>query len=482
MRSHPGVDRAAADPPGHAWTAAAYLYGLLVALVLGYFLFGLVVQVSDSFGNLLAVQEQTLGALLESQFTQRGYLRPFLWAQIKIAFELADGHYYLWFRGIHALQVAVLVVLCIRLMRPVTRCDAALVPLALAALVGSQTFAPTVREAFPINTFMTIMICCVAAANLSFAPSSRWWRDALAVLLLVFAALTVESGLLVWIVCAGAYVLGARGVSRGGVLAMTGCVLGYVVLRFWVLGVGGPGLAERSAVIGFTTFEPAELTARFSSNPWPFYAYNVVSSVLTVLFAEPVAGAWSFVYQLTVGDLHPWTVVSVLSSSASTILVGWFLWSRRSRLRAWSFEHDDRLVLLFLAVLAANAVISYPYTKNAIMSPAGVFFAVAVFAAARHLLTGATGRRLALSAALIAVLGTGWAYRTAGLHYNLRFTSAEQRTEWVHVDRWLALQRMTLVGERPHALRDALRADAIWNRPIPPQPSPAWMRWFIIER
>ena len=238
------------------WTVAAYLYGLLVSLVLGYFLFGLVVQVSDSFGNLLAVQEQTLGALLESQFTQRGYLRPFLWAQIKIAYELADGDYYLWFRGIHAAQVAVLIVLCIRLMRPVTRGDAALVPLALAALVGSHTFAPTVREAFPINTFLTIVICGAAAANMSLAASSRWWRDAAAVLLFAFAALTVESGLLVWVVGAAAWLAGARGVSRGAMLVMTGCLLGYLVLRFWVLGVGAPGLAERSAVIGFTPLEP----------------------------------------------------------------------------------------------------------------------------------------------------------------------------------------------------------------------------------
>jgi hypothetical protein len=461
---------------------AAYHYGLLVSVALGYYLFGLVVQVSDSFGNLLAVQEQTLGALLESQFTQRGYLRPFLWAQIKIVYELADGHYYLWFRGIHVVQVAVLIVLCIRLMRPVTQVDAALVPLALAALVGSHTFAPTVREAFPINTFLTILICGAAAANMSLAAFSRWWRDAAAILLFAFAALTVESGLLVWVVCVAAWMVGARGVSRGALIAMTGCLLGYLVLRFWVLGVGAPGLAERSAVIGFTPLEPSELEARFASNPWPFYAYNVVSSVLTVLFAEPVGGGWSFVYQLTVGDLHPWTVVSVLSSSASTVLIAWFLWARRSRLRTWSFEHDDRVVLLFLAVLAANAVISYPYTKNAIMSPAGMFFAVALFAAARHLLREDSGRRLAMSAALVALLAGGWAYRTAGLHYNLRYTAEEQRAEWVHVDGWLELQRMTLAGERARALRDALRADAVWNHPSPPQPPPAWTRWFMVER
>jgi hypothetical protein len=41
---------------------------------------------------------------------------------------------------------------------------------------------------------------------------------------------------------------------------------------------------------------------------------------------------------------------------------------------------------------------------------------------------------------------------------------------------------MTLAGERAHALRDALRADAVWNHPSPPPPPPAWMRWFMVER
>ena len=111
-----------------------------------------------------------------------------------------------------------------------------------------------------------------------------------------------------------------------------------------------------------------------------------------------------------------------------------------------------------------------------------MFFAVALFAAARRLLGEASGRRLAMSTALVVLLACGWAYRTAGLHYNLRYTAEEQRAEWVHVDGWLELQRMTLAGPRAHALREALRADAVWNHPSPPQPPPAWTRWFMVER
>ena len=111
-----------------------------------------------------------------------------------------------------------------------------------------------------------------------------------------------------------------------------------------------------------------------------------------------------------------------------------------------------------------------------------MFFALALFAAARHVLGNRTGRRLALSATLATVLAVGWAYRAVGLHYNLRYTAEEQRAEWVHVDSWLTLQGMTLANERQRLLRDRLRADAIRDHPGPPQLSPAWVRWFMVER
>jgi hypothetical protein len=463
------------------WTWLAYAYGLLVAAVLGYFLLGLVVQVSDSFGNLLAVQSPTLGELVSSQFTQRGYLRPLLWAQLKIVYELSGGDYFLWFRGIHVAQVLLLIVLYLALIRPRTALDASLVPLSLAVLIGAHTFVPMVREAFPINGFLTMALCCVAAAALALREQPRWHWDLLAIGVFVGSVLTVESGILVWVVCVAAYVLGARGLSRRAVLAMTGCLVAYLILRSLVLDVGTPTLVERASGFGFRILEPADLQARFEGRAWPFYAYNVVSSISTVLFSEPKGGVWRFVFELTTGTLHPWTAVSVVSSTAATVLVSWFVWTRRQRIRTWSFDRSDRLVGLFLVVLAANAAISFPYTKNVIMSPAGVFLGLAVTAAAREWLSGTSVRRLASTAALFAVLTCGWAYRVAGNHYNLRWTAAEQRAAWVSVDAWLGKQRITLRGEDGPALRDALRRDALWNHPTPYQPSSAWGGWFDID-
>jgi hypothetical protein len=272
-----------------------------------------------------------------------------------------------------------------------------------------------------------------------------------------------------------------RGVSRGAVLAMTVCLVAYLVARTFVLDVGAPSLAERASGFGFRTLEPPELVARFGGHAWSFYAYNVASSISTVLFSEPKGGVWRFVWEATVGRVHPWTAVSVLSSTASTVLLSWFLWTRRTRLRTWTFDHEDRLVLLFLAVLAANAVISFPYTKNVIMSPAGAFLGLAVSAASRAWLGDRGPRRLAVTVTLFAVLTCGWAFRVAGTHYNLRWTAAEQRAEWVSVDAWLDRQRIALHGADARALRDALRRDALRNHPTPFQPTGAWTRWFDID-
>ncbi len=478
-----------AAPEDGRWRWLAQAYGLLVSAVLGYFLLGLTVQVSDSFGNLLAVQRPSLLEILSDQFSQRAYLRPLLWAQIKVVYELAGGQYYLWFRGIQVAQVFLLVALTVRLMRPANARDVALVPLGLAVLIGSHTFVPLLREAFPINSFLTVAICCVAAANLALREAPRWYLDALTVVLLVGAVLTVESGLLVWVVCVVAYAVGMRGVSRAGVLTMTACVAVYMVARVVVLDIGTPALSERASGFGFGILGPSELSQRFSQSPWLFYVYNVVVSVLTVLFSEPKGGSFRFTYELVTGNVHPWSVASVLSSTLATLLLAWFVWTRRSRLRAWELDHDDRMVLLFLAVLAANAAISFPYTKNVIMSPAGVFLAVAVYGAARRWLSTwpsiwpsrPDSMRLLVSMALLAMLACGWAFRSAGVHYNLRRTAAVARTEWTRVDDWLERQQIALNGAEALALRDALQHDAVVQHPTPYQPTAPWTRWFDLD-
>ena len=140
-----------------AATWMAYGTAVIVALGLGHFLLGLPIQVSDSFGNMQQLSS-SWADLMSDQFSQRGFLRPFLWAELKLVHDLSGGNYTPWFRGTHAVQVMVLAILFVGLIRPRTWRDAACVPLAFCVLLGIHTFFGTVREAFPINTFMTLLI------------------------------------------------------------------------------------------------------------------------------------------------------------------------------------------------------------------------------------------------------------------------------------------------------------------------------------
>jgi hypothetical protein len=470
------------------WALAAYAYALAVTAVLAYFLLDLPIQVSDSFGNMLKLLGVSFADLVYNEFWQRAYLRPFLWGELKLIFDLADGNYSTWYRWVHVAQVGVLAILFVRLVRPRAALDAACLPLGLAALVGIHTFAGTVGEAFPINTFLTILVLAFAAAAVVTGPP-RPWNGALLGLLLCVAALTVESGLLIAAIVVGGWLLRAPGVSRAGALLQMALVLGYVLLRFQVLDVGSPGLSERASGFGFDRVEPDALQERFGANPVPFYVYNVVTSILSVLFSEPRAGVFRLTFGVTVGAPEPAMVVNAVASSLGTLVLGWFAWRRRHAWLAREFTHDDRLVLLFVFVLAANGVISYPYTKDVVMSPAGAFYAVALFVAVRHLaarVSSLNDLRPHLTAVVVVVVLAGtWSIRYLGLHAMLRHQAPATRNEWASAVWTMPEQYRVEFAQNPDGplLMRQLHDDAVFERPAlrPRLPNAPWTRWLDLE-
>jgi hypothetical protein len=427
--------------------AAAYALALLAALGPAHFLLGLPIQVSDSFGHMLQLVSPW-GSLLSSRFTQDAYLRPAMWAEMKVVYELADGNYTAWFRW-----------------------TLAWLPLSLVVLLGIHTFTGTVAEAFPVNTYMTLLLLCLAAAVVALARY-HWWNDVLAALLFIVAALTLETGLLLWVVFIGAALVGARGLSRSGLAAVTVLLGVYLYARFVLLDVGTPALIERSSGFGFSVLDPPELIERFGDNPLPLYLYNIVSSVFSVLLSEPTAGVFRITRAVTTGSVLPVMIVNLVASAGVLALLAAFAWTRRRLWLARRFEHDDRLVLLFGMVLVANAVISYPYTKDVIMSPAGVFLAAAVFAAARQLFANVPVsvprvRAVALIVAM-AVLSTAWSLRMIGLHVRLRHAAVVERLDWAYIESDIANRRVHAEGAEARSLLERLRYDALIAKPAPP--------------
>lgn len=451
----------------------AYGYAALVAGTLGWFLYGLPIQVSDSFGEIVRLAAPW-GDLVGAELSQRAYLRPFMAAEMKLVYDLSGGNYYAWFRGTHVVQAIALVAMYVALVRPRTYADAALLPLGLGVLVGLHTFAGTVREAFPINTYLTLLLCCFAAALLAFARY-RWWNDVLLAVLFTVAALTVESGLLVWVIAVGAVLLRAPGVSKYGAVTLTVLLGVYFYLRFVVFAVGAPDLLERSSGFGFGILEPDELAARFGENPLPFYAYNVVASALSVLFSEPTGGVFTMTRAaFRDGTLQPVTLANLVSSAGACVLLAVYAWSRRDAWRARALDRRDRLVLLFGMVLCANAVISYPYTKDVIMSPAGAFFAVAVFAAASGLAERSGGPRprraaLVIGALAAVVIGLAWAFRVEVLYASLRRSAIVERLSWAYVESEIARGELEVENGSEHAraMLRLLQQDALLVHPAP---------------
>ena len=300
-----------------------------------------------------------------------------------------------------------------------------------------------------------------------------WATDAAAALIFAAASLIIESGLLIWVVIVAGRLSGLRGISRRGVIVSL-LLCGYSVLRIFVFSTGLPAIDERSSGFLLQVLEVNELTERFGQNPLPFYAYNVLASVFSVLFSEPRAGLMIALSGYLTGDLARWSLVAIVSSSITTILIV------TAAVSSWrdreSRDDADRLYVVFAGVLVANAFLSYGYLKDDVVNVAGAFYALASYAAVRRFLRAraVSGRvTTAIVCAALLIASTGWAMRTAGLHYSLRYAAFKTRNDWVAP----SARSMETPEARSVTLR--LRRDALDQRGVAPRFYPAWQaRWF----
>ena len=462
--ANPTID-AARRPLLLAYGAAAGVAALFAVALLR-----IPIQLSDSFTEFLAMQGQTLSGIVRAEITGGPYFRPLRRGLIKVLFDLSGGDFYPWFRGFHAFEVLVLFVLFVRMLRPRTLLDAAVVPLALAMIAGSHLFLDIFREAFPINHFLTIVICAVAAVNLAQSRGG-WLVDAAALLLLVFAMTTIESGLLVWVILIAGWLVGYRGISRGALVAATCVFAAYFAVRFGVLGGTLPAIGERDTGFFLNEATAGEMRRLFGGSPWVLYAYNFLSAVSCTLFAEPRSGAFLFARGLVTDGVRPWQAVTVATSTFTTLAIGWHVATRIRSWRPFQLDDDDRLVALFLVVLPANAMFDIVYEKDVVLSVAGIFYVAAAVVAIKHLMTvaiSAPAVRRAAACAAILVVACGWSVRSIGTQYRLREVASTTRDDWAYYDQWERRQQ-TVAVNTPDGKRvwQTLYDDAIWRRPAP---------------
>ena len=471
--------------PDRAWLTprrAIYILAGIMSLSFGYDLMRIPVQVSDTIADLIyAQQSSSAWEAFMREVTTSAYLRPLRLAQVKMLFDLAQGHYWLVYRGSHVLLLAAALFLFVRALDVRTWRDGAAGAFALTVFTGIHTFRGLVREGFPVNHFLVIVVYSLLALNLARSKGG-WWVDVTAVVVFVAASLTLESGLLVWVVIAAAWACGMRGISSRGVVAVTGCFAAYCCMRFLYLSTGMPGLEERTSGFWLRVLEPKELIERFGANPTWFYVYNVATSFLSVPFADPNDGVFQLVGSRLEGYVPPRLYVAIGSSIATTALIGWAVIRRFRRPTSAPHDADRQLLVMAGVVLIANSVVSFAYTRHEIVSVAGAFYAFAAFVTARcaieswHASTRLTGAAVLMFLAMVA---TTWTFRTAGVHHMLRVQAFKVRVDWARLSPDL-MKDTGLPEERMAAsLVRHLRQDAIDTPVTNPYLLPRWFdRWW----
>ena len=262
------------------WTWMAWSASALMALIVSVGIMRNPVQVTDSLVPMLKVQNASTQQVFMAKIEGAGFLRPLYRVQIKLLLEGSRGHYAVAYKSFHVLLVALLFFFFTRAARVRTKDDAAAFAFAVVVLTGMHSFLGMVWEGYPVNHYLEIAVFCVAALVLC-QSSGGLVADMLAALLFVMAALTLDSGLLVWVVFVASRLVGLRGISWRGVAMTTALMAGYMVLRFMVLDIGSPPVGERAVGIGFSRIEPAEIERRFvaTGHLYYLYLYNVCLGV-----------------------------------------------------------------------------------------------------------------------------------------------------------------------------------------------------------
>lgn len=440
----------------------------VMAASLGYGLLQMPLQVHDSLDEIVAAQSSPgVWASFTSSIGVTGYFRPLRIAETKLLFDLSRGHLFAAYKAFHIALVVAAFGLFVAALRIETSVDLAASLFALAVFAGIHTFVGLVKEAYPVNHFLQIVVLVLVAMHLSRSRGGVW-IDVAALLTLIAACLTLESGVLVWVVLAAGRMAGRRGVSDRALVAATLLVATYVVLRFAVLPHGMQNasgyLAER--------LEPEQIRERFGAGLSRFTVYTVLASICSVFFSEPRSGTFVMLRAWEAGEVPPRIWINIVSSLLTTLLIGLAAWRLSRPARAGGERHRAEMradFLIFGAVLATSAAASFAYAKDEIMSVAGVCYALVAFWAVRdRLIRVRRVGAVVLTATVLLAASSLWAVRVVGVHHVLRTQAFAFHNDWATVSDHLP--------EDPAARRlvTTLRARALSQPVVNPWFVPRW--------
>jgi hypothetical protein len=452
----------------------------IIASVFGVFIANMPLQLSDMLQNMLAAEQTSWTNTLAPLFHPEARWRPLNPITLKFFYEISQGHYFLVFKTVNIAMVAALLLLMARMMRVSTTVDFAAAAISLYVVIGLHTFYDLIVEGYPLFNHLVPVLATIICLNLAYSKGGLL-IDTAAIICFLIAVLNVETGLLIPVVLVTAYALGWRGVSQGALAVILILTLGSVGLHLSEFG-SGHSLITNPSGFGFGRPEPEELQAIFAGRMHWYYLHNFVVSLLSVLFAEPQHGVWSWVHSLAGG--RPVAVNRWVEIASSGVLTGLIALYAIRRARVWlelDISHSDRLVMLAFPVVVANAALSFAYLKNVTLATAGLFWALAGYAAVRDVLYRLTQPsqptwRVNLAVIMLMVLSGAFVLRSLSAHYLMWDEARHSQYAWVIAYPNPARYHPTTEGGR--ALAQQLRSLAL-TMPVPPRPFiPKWIHQY----
>ena len=457
--------RTAAPPLSRITLVWALVYVVLFALVFSKISWSL----GDTYSHLAGPAMSSWRDAFVDAFTARGReYRPFFTLAIKTAYE-AVGTWLPFYQLLVMLSFGALLACVVWLCRPVGKSRAVAACIAVSCVCGLHT-TRIVFGFWPLNHYAVVMAAILLAIVMAFNPRTRHYDWLFGVLMLV-ATLGLEFGVLMIPVLITLWWFGAPGISWRGVTAMLVAAAVYLAIRFTFGDHSGDLTLWADSGFGFQNLGADALRARFGDTPWMLWIYNVVATVLTVLFSEPRDGVYSFVESLLARDMETWQWFQVGSSALTTLVVAIGL----VRGRPWK-ERDRLLVVAGFALIVFGSALSFVYTRDRLGLAGGFGYALLLYVALTSLLekTGAgAARRVATG--VVTVVAVLWIARSAETWFQLRDTAWDYHVEWT--DRFVELG-----GARNSTnLMQELRTTALAKTPADVRIDPAWT-YFLFER
>lgn len=404
---------------------------LPLAIALGAVLWRTPIPITDSIGLFEDASRRSISGLLTPG---AAYFRPLFLGTLAGLWHGTDSidHFIVGVRLLHLIPLTLLLGGFIAYVRPASATHAAAATVAIAVLLGSPALLGNLE--LPHSHTVVGMPAAFAAWAL-LERRAHPLRAALVVALTIIAVGFKEQGLVLVPLIVVAWWGRAPGATARLAGASAALAAAYVAFRMYHYDSGQVLQFEQDVGLGFQVLSNAEAAERFGAFPLWIYAYNAVSTVSNVLFAEPTEGVFRITHAAITGRLEPWHVVHLSSSLLLAAVIAWWAFGTlREVRRQGRWTPEARAALAFGAVLLASGALSFNYSRDRLGGMAVPFHALAAYYAISAAIARAAAARLAAATAVLVVVfgvGMGWQLRAI---YTVSFSverALSNHREWI---------------------------------------------------